>query len=195
MDKKKKKWTIGIGIAVVVLVAAGAGFFAWHEQPSFCNAVCHSPMDPYNATYDQALGQVGVDKWGNTVEDTSSMLSVVHGRLVGKTCLDCHVPTIGEQLSEGGAWLTGNYYVPLAERTTADLTAARDIDADSFCLNKNCHNMTRDDLAQATSTWKVNPTSPNTVRSSHAPIAIRRTVHRSTPAPNVMRMHRCRVDG
>lgn len=152
-------------------------------------------MDPYNATYDQALGQVGVDKWGNTVEDTSSMLSVVHGRLVGKTCLDCHVPTIGEQLSEGGAWLTGNYYVPLAERTTADLTAARDIDADSFCLNKNCHNMTRDDLAQATSTWKVNPTSPNTVRSSHAPIAIRRTVHRSTPAPNVMRMHRCRVDG
>ena len=41
----KKKWPIVVGVVAVVLVAAGAGFFVWHEQPSFCNAICHTPMD------------------------------------------------------------------------------------------------------------------------------------------------------
>ena len=44
-QKKKKKWPIVVGVVVAVLVVAGAGFWVWHEQPSFCNAICHTPMD------------------------------------------------------------------------------------------------------------------------------------------------------
>ena len=42
-QKKKKKWPIVVGVVVAVLVVAGAGFWVWHEQPSFCNAICHTP--------------------------------------------------------------------------------------------------------------------------------------------------------
>lgn len=155
--KKGKKWPIVVGVVVVVLIAAGAGFFVWHEQPSFCNAICHTPMDPYLPTYEAEPGQPATDKWGNDVKDASSMLAPVH-RAAGKTCMDCHVPTIGEQLSEGASWVTGNYYYPLEERDTEQLVAARGIEPDQFCLNEACHNMTRDDLIKATADkGKYNP--------------------------------------
>ena len=49
MTRKNK--LIIVGVVAAVLVAAGAGFWVWHEQPSFCNAICHSPMDKYVETY------------------------------------------------------------------------------------------------------------------------------------------------
>ena len=49
--KNKKKSAIVAGTVAVVLVLAGAGFWVWHEQPSFCNAICHSPMDKYVESY------------------------------------------------------------------------------------------------------------------------------------------------
>lgn len=49
--KNKKKPAIVAGTVAVVLVLAGAGFWVWHEQPSFCNAICHSPMDNYVESY------------------------------------------------------------------------------------------------------------------------------------------------
>ena len=49
--KKGKKLPIILGVVAVVIVAAGAGFFVWHEQPTFCNAICHTPMDAYVETY------------------------------------------------------------------------------------------------------------------------------------------------
>ncbi|WP_290994685.1 FMN-binding protein [Gordonibacter sp.] len=33
--KRSKRWPLVVGVVVVVLVAAGAGFWVWHEQPSF----------------------------------------------------------------------------------------------------------------------------------------------------------------
>ena len=48
--KAKRGWIIG-GVVAVVIVVAGAGFWVWHETPSFCNAICHSPMDSYVDTY------------------------------------------------------------------------------------------------------------------------------------------------
>ena len=59
-QKKKKKWPIVVGVVVAVLVVAGAGFWVWHEQPSFCNAICHSPMDYYVETYDSGDPNLGV---------------------------------------------------------------------------------------------------------------------------------------
>ena len=160
--KGKKKWPIVVGVVVVVLIAAGAGFWVWHEQPSFCNAICHTPMDPYNATYDQELGTTGIDKWGNEVSNTSAMLSVTHKASKDQggadaTCMSCHVPTLSEQIGEGIGWVTGNYTYPLEEKSLEDLVEARGIASDEFCLNEACHNMTREDLADATSDMKRNP--------------------------------------
>lgn len=160
--KKGKKWPIVVGVVAVVLIAAGAGFWVWHEQPSFCNAICHTPMDPYNATYDQEANTTGIDKWGNEVKNTSAMLSITHKASVedggaGATCMSCHVPTLSEQMSEGMNWVTGNYVYPLEERDTDMLTEARGTEGDSFCLNESCHNLTRADLIEATSNREFNP--------------------------------------
>lgn len=155
--KGKKKWPIVVGVVAVVLIAAGAGFWVWHEQPSFCNAICHTPMDSYNATYDQELNTTGTDKWGNEVENTSAMLCVSH-KATDATCLSCHVPTLSEQISEGINWVTGNYVYPLEERSLDDLTEARGAaNSDEFCLNEDCHNLTRDDLIEKTSDMERNP--------------------------------------
>lgn len=154
--KKGKKWPIVVGVVVVVLIAAGAGFWVWHEQPSFCSAICHTPMDEYLATYEQEPGQAGVDKWGNEVANTNSMLAVTH-KAQGEDCMACHVPTLGEQMSEGMNWVTGNYVYPLEERDTEMLTEARGLDEDEFCLNESCHNLTRDDLVKATAGMEFNP--------------------------------------
>lgn len=154
--KKGKKWPIVVGVVVVVLIAAGAGFWVWHEQPSFCNAICHTPMDPYLPTYEAEPGQAAVDKWGNEVKDASSMLAATH-RTQGKTCMNCHVPTLGEQMSEGMSWVTGNYVNPLEERGLDQLVEARGVEADEFCLNESCHNLTREDLQKATADMEFNP--------------------------------------
>lgn len=153
---KTKKWPVVAGVAAIVLVVAGAGFWVWHEQPGFCGAICHTPMDPYLETYEQEPNEPGVDKWGNAVDDASSMMAVLH-RENGLTCMNCHIPTISEQIAEGMTWVTGGYGLPLQEPTLEDMTAARGGDADSFCLNESCHNLTRDDLAKATSDMARNP--------------------------------------
>ncbi len=80
--KKCKKRTIVIGVVAVVLVAAGVGFWVWHEQPSFCSAICHTPMDSYGETYDQELNTTGTDKWENTVENKRGTLCLTHENLL-----------------------------------------------------------------------------------------------------------------
>lgn len=154
-------------IAVAVLAGAGSAFYVWHEQPSFCNAICHTPMDAYGKTYLDG----GQDKYGNELDEAakSSMMSYAHGSLAGDaavTCLDCHVPTLEEQVSEGLGWISGNYSVAgtnsagdvyLDTRTLEDLVEARGVESDSFCLNESCHLgvdggvMARDELVEKTS--------------------------------------------
>ena len=151
----KKKWPIVVGVVAVVLVAAGAGFFVWHEQPSFCNAICHTPMDAYAESYIDGSH----DKYGNELTEESdkmAMMAYYHGHTTeGETtnCLGCHVPTLGEQITEGMHWVTGSYEVAgenkvgqtiLEERELADLVEARGIEEDEFCLNGDCHHVTDD---------------------------------------------------
>ena len=164
-QKKKKKWPIVVGVVVAVLVVAGAGFWVWHEQPSFCNAICHTPMDAYLPTYEAEPGQAATDVWGNEVANASGMMAAVHRAQNGTTCLGCHVPTLSEQIGEGMSWITGSYEVlntqtdqqVVPEKSLEDLVAARGIEPDQFCLNESCHNMTRDDLIQATADLERNP--------------------------------------
>lgn len=147
--RKRTRTAIIAGVAVAIVIVAGAGFWVWHEQPSFCGAICHTPMDNYLATYEADLNEPTTDKWGNEVTDPHSMLAAYHGKL-GNTCMDCHIPTLGEQVSEGGAWLTGNYAFPLVERTANELTETSGREPDELCLNEACHNITRDDLVEKT---------------------------------------------
>lgn len=157
--EKKRKRMITIGVIVAVVIVAGAGFFVWHEQPSFCNAICHAPQDPMNETYDGVSGQAGYDKWGNPVDDMGDLLVVQHKEAAGMACMDCHVPTMGQQITEGIMWVSGNYDYPLDERSLTDLNHYLQAEDESeFCMNESCHNMTRDDLARATSAYgKRNP--------------------------------------
>lgn len=155
--KKGKKWPIVVGIVAVVVIAAGAGFWVWHEQPSFCNAICHTPMDPYLPTYEAEPGQPATDKWGNEVENADGMLAPMHRVDADATCMSCHVPTLSEQLTEAGSWITGNYVYPLEEKDLEQLTEARGAEPDEFCLNESCHNMTRDELIESTSDMEFNP--------------------------------------
>lgn len=169
VKKGKKKFAV-IGIVAAVVIVAGAGFYAWHEQPSFCSSICHYSMDAYLPTYESQLGSEGVDKWGNTVADSSAMLAPVH-REQGITCLGCHTPVISEQLTEGMEWVSGNYTVvsttdgkfALEERDLSDLTEASGVANEEFCLKSGCHVnddgsvMTRDDLVEKTSNYSRNP--------------------------------------
>lgn len=157
-----KRWPMVAGVVVAVLVVAGAGLFVWHEQPSFCAAICHTPMDEYLATYDQEMGQPGIDKWGNEVTNTAGLMAVVH-KDSDVACMGCHVPTLSEQVGEGIAWLTGDYYYPLDEADLAWLVEPSGRSEDSFCLNEACHTnadgsvMTREDLAALTADQARNP--------------------------------------
>ena len=62
--RKKTKAAIVVGVIAAIVVVAGVGFSIWHEQPSFCNAICHDPMDPYVEGYyapDSTMEQTGKD--------------------------------------------------------------------------------------------------------------------------------------
>ena len=170
--KKKNKLKI-VGIVVAVIVVIGIGLFVWHEQPSFCNAVCHTPMDAYGDTYLKA----NVDKYGNELNEQGSMamMAVAHKEKAGYTCMKCHLPVLGQQVNEGLHWITGNYTIEghnqlgqalLEERTLDELVEAwGGKSGDEFCLRSGCHVnddgsvMTRDDLLAKTANLdpKYNP--------------------------------------
>lgn len=163
----KKKLPIILGVVVVVIVAAGAGFWVWHEQPSFCNAICHTPMDASYETY--ATGNQ--DKWGNEITDENAKMAMMaynHKVTDGTTCLECHVPVISQQINEGIHWVTGSYEVEGVNKKGQTIPTERDLatlaegagyeDEEQFCLNDSCHHVTddgtelktRDDLIAAT---------------------------------------------
>ena len=156
---KNAKVRLGLGVAAAIVVVAGAGFMVWHEQPSFCNAICHAPQDPLNATYDANSGEAGVDKWGNPVEAMGDLLVVAHKENGDLVCLDCHKATMGQQITEGVLWVSGNFDYPLDERTLTDLNKyVKNDSANEFCLNESCHNMSYEDLAKTTASYgEYNP--------------------------------------
>ncbi len=162
---QNKRFQIVAGVVVIIAIFGGA-FWTWHEQPSFCNAICHTPMDPYVEMFNQQPNTEGFDKWGNSVENTSSMLAVAHGASkneggAGANCLSCHVPTISQQMTEASEFMTGNmplfknakYGLVLGERNTTTLGKWLNQSGDAFCLNSGCHNLTRQDLVKATSQY------------------------------------------
>lgn len=175
--RKPSKAMIASGVVVVVVIIAGLGFWSWHETPGFCSAICHTPMGGYQETLEATLGEPAVDKYGNDVSDSSAMLAASHATdEIGADCLACHVPTLGEQISEGQHWLTGDYAMvgsdsretggALVERDIFDLTEARGLDGDEFCLNESCHDITREELTELTQ--KESDDSTVSIKNPHS---------------------------
>ena len=148
-------------VVAAILVVAGVGMWVWHEQPSFCNAVCHTPMDSYVEAY---------------YADDATLLATSH-RVADVSCLDCHVPTLGEQLAEGAAWVAGGYELPLEQRQFDD----------EFCMNGSCHAIGQGSLAQITAQREYNPHS-----NYHEELACG-TCHKSHTA-SVMQCAQCHSD-
>lgn len=117
--KKTKKLPIVLGVVAAVVIVAGVGFFIWHQQPSFCATMCHDTMGTYLETYEN-----------------SDYLVHAHAES-GLVCLDCHEPTLSEQLEELQIQMSGDYRTPLAKRDMGD----------EFCLTDGCH--TRDEIIAA----------------------------------------------
>ena len=113
--KKKSHMKLWVSLATiaVIVAAAGGAFQIWHEQPSFCSAICHSPMDPYVEDYYSDKG----------------FLSVVAHRTSGVSCLNCHDSTLSEQITEAFAWISGDFADPLSIRRFGTI---------EFC--NRCHN-------------------------------------------------------
>lgn len=129
---KKKRGLIIAGVAAAIVVVAGIGMVVWHESPSFCGTVCHSPMNAYVADYE---------------DSSSNSLASYHGKM-NYSCLDCHEPTIGEQVSELGTWMAGNYTVGDDGFLDRDVETLGTRD---FCLNESCHSI--DTIVEATDNY------------------------------------------
>ncbi len=115
----QKKWIV-LGVVVAVIVVAGAGFWAWHNTPGFCNAFCHSPMDAYVETYDS---------------NDPGMLVTQH-KEAGDSCLDCHEAELTTQVSEVMAWASDSYPMD------GDMLATgKEFANEEFCARPECHDM------------------------------------------------------
>jgi len=93
-----KKWIVVIVVLCVVVVLGGVGavyLWEYHEEPQFC-ATCHI-MDPYLETWQSA----GYGAGSHAEYDVE--------------CLDCHVPTIEQQVNELVVYVRGDYEIPLRE--------------------------------------------------------------------------------
>ena len=136
---KRRKTIVTVCIVAAVAVAAVGGFAVWHNQPSFCNSICHTPMNAYVESYYNSDG---------------TMLANAHMK-AGKDCLTCHEPKIEEQIGEGIHWITGDY--TFDEDTQHLVSRSGEFATQEFCLNESCHNMTRDELTESTSDMAFNP--------------------------------------
>ena len=136
---KRRRGVVVVCVCVAVLLAAGIGFMVWHEQPSFCSTVCHTPMSTYVESYYSTDG---------------TTLASTHAK-AGKTCLTCHTPKLSEQLTEGASWISGNYAYDSA--TDKLISRSGEIATQEFCLNESCHNMDLDKLKNKTSYMAWNP--------------------------------------
>lgn len=135
VPRRRRNKAMVAGVIVVVAAVAGIAGWIWHEQPSFCGTVCHNVMGSYVEGYESG---------------DPSLLVSQHAQL-NDTCLDCHEPTIGEQMSELGAYVAGAYRIPLEESG---------IGTREFCMRAGCHD-DWDAVVEATSNWKGTETVYN----------------------------------
>ncbi len=136
----RKKMT-AIVIAAIVIVA-GFGFWTWHETPGFCGAICHTPMDKYADTY-----------FADPSSDDATLVAT-HAQ-AGKTCLDCHPAELGNQISEGMHWVSGDYAYD--QETGKLISRSGEFATPDSCMTSSCHLFSLDELEKKTSWMEWNP--------------------------------------
>ena len=144
-----KKARMTLGVVVAIIVVAGAGFWVWHEQPSFCNAICHDPMDPYVESYDS----------GNPA------YAVTAHAEAGENCLSCHEAVLTDQVSEAMAWVADDFEMTEEGMLAYDYGFA----TEEFCARSGCHNM--DEVTAETWGFEDNDAKYNP-HSSHQDLAL-----------------------
>jgi flagellar basal body-associated protein FliL len=168
--KKKGKGKIVliiIAALVVVLGGGGAGvYFGFHDKPAFCNAVCHTPMDPYVVSYDEGTSilpiQAAAQAEAQGTEQPITLSVTLHKESdQALNCLDCHEPSIGEQVNEAIKWVTGDYTLPLVPFDVVPSATPREgqKSAQEFCLRAECHEgvSNMDELKQYMADQSRNP--------------------------------------
>jgi cytochrome c nitrite reductase small subunit len=127
---RRQRIVIIVLLAVVVVGGVGAmGFWRYHEQPEFC-ATCHI-MEPYLESWQES-------DYGAHAHATQDV-----------TCLDCHVPTLDQQVNELVVYMQGDFTVPLEELQVSD----------EFCYD--CHvdneHSSYEEVVQLTADLELNP--------------------------------------
>jgi hypothetical protein len=165
-DKPPKKKKLGLAPkilivvgAVIVVLGGGAGavYALFHDSPAFCNAVCHTPMDPYVESYETGTSV------NPAQADSGALLSVTAHKDSDQNinCLACHVPTMSEQITEGIKWVTGDYELPLEMKLASGQIkeGSGDKNGVEFCLRPECHEgiATLEDLKKVTADQHRNP--------------------------------------
>ena len=140
--KKGKGLKVLLIIVIILVVLVGGGGIAYstlHDTPGFCNFLCHVPMDPYVASYNENISKNPLQL---DYADTNKLSVTVHKESDQEiTCLGCHEPTMSEQIAEGLKWVTGDYDVPLQMRLIYKQPAegTNDKNGMDFCLREGCH--------------------------------------------------------
>lgn len=115
------------GVLVLIVALTGVGYLVFHDSPTFCNAVCHNPMDKYVENYYEGNDMARIHMEANVL------------------CVDCHEPEFSQQIEEGVLWLTGDF------QNNPDMMTDFDNDA---CLK--CH-ISEEFQAAKTDALKLNP--------------------------------------
>lgn len=133
--KKRITWAI-LGVAAVVITVPGVFLWDYHKEPAFCGTFCHI-MKPYVASWE-----------------ASDFLAKAHAD-EEVICLDCHEPTIKQQVEEAMLFVSGKYQDPLVMRQFPD----------DFCLKCHEHG-SRDQIIERTQDYtvggqEINPHNPH----------------------------------
>ena len=132
--RRHRRGPIAAAVVAAIVVVAGAGLWVWHEQPSFCNAVCHNPMDAYVEGYYGATETVA---YAHQVE--------------GVTCLQCHEAKLDDQIHEALAWASGDF----ATDEDGFITRVGVRSDEAMCATAGCHDF--DEVVAATADWGGEP--------------------------------------
>ncbi len=120
--RKPRRWPVVVSVLAVFVAVFFVAFLHWHEEPTFCSTMCHSPMDKYVQGY----------------YSTDQSLEVTAHAESGVTCLSCHYPQAKmlDLVHEVILTVTDDYTDPLPARQYAEGDSAALV-SDEFC--GRCH--------------------------------------------------------
>ncbi|MCL2529059.1 MAG: cytochrome c3 family protein [Coriobacteriia bacterium] len=150
--KGKARSIILVVVIVLVLLFGGAGvvYATQHDNPEFCNAICHTPMDPYVHSWQDGTS---VNALQADIEHPLS-ITIHRNSEEALVCVSCHTDGLDIQISEGLSWITSSYPQPLNPlvMTIREPNGPHQRSGVETCLSGGCHEgiLTLEDLKKST---------------------------------------------